>query len=68
MRITRTVVAMGLGLGGCTMPQTPGDLVGSYHISAELSDNSCGDAALPAAQHLSFDVDIRSDKHGGGYW
>jgi len=48
--------------------QQPGELVGTYHVSAELSDNSCGQDALPAAQHLSFDVDIRRDKAGSGYW
>lgn len=66
--MARTLVAIGLGLGGCMMPKTPGELVGSYHISAELTDNTCGQSALPAAPHLSFNVDIRRDKHGGGYW
>jgi hypothetical protein len=60
-------VVLWLGSIGCTMPKTPGELVGAYHISGELTDNSCGSSALPAANRLSFDVEIRED-HGAGLW
>lgn len=50
---------------GCVMPKTPGELVGAYHISGALTENSCGTAALPAADRLSFDVEIRRNKSEG---
>jgi hypothetical protein len=61
------VVVLGVGSVGCAMPKRPGELVGAYHISGELTDNSCGSSALPAANRLSFDVEIRQD-HGAGLW
>jgi hypothetical protein len=66
----RALLNVLLGLGsicGCTVPKTPGELVGAYHITGQLTDNSCGTSALPAANSLSFDVEIRQD-HGAGLW
>jgi hypothetical protein len=56
------------GYTACTMPEElPGELVGAYRIDGALMENSCGSAALPAADPLRFDVEIR--KHdGGGVW
>jgi hypothetical protein len=61
------VLTFALWLCGCPQSNAPGKLVGSYHISGALTDNTCGSAALPAADHLSFDVDVREAK-GAGYW
>jgi hypothetical protein len=55
-------------LCACQVPDPPGDLVGAYHIDGELTDNTCGSDALPAADPLTFDVEIRKDKQGHGLW
>jgi hypothetical protein len=52
---------------GCKMPEPPGELLGSYHVEGELKVNECGSEALPAADPLSFDVQIRRDARMG-YW
>jgi hypothetical protein len=49
------------------MPEPPGELLGSYHVEGELMVNECGSEALPAADPLSFDVQIRRDARMG-YW
>jgi hypothetical protein len=50
------------------MPQEPaGELVGAYRIRGALMENSCGSAALPAADPLNFDVQIRT-QNGSGLW
>jgi hypothetical protein len=50
------------------MPQEPvGELVGAYRIRGALMENSCGSAALPAADPLNFDVQIRK-QNGSGLW
>lgn len=54
-------------LAACAMPEPPGELVGDYHIEGALTENECGDEALPAADPLSFDVQIRRDGKAG-YW
>jgi hypothetical protein len=64
------IVAVGLvaTAWGCAMPQEPaGDLVGAYRIHGALLENSCGSAALPAADPLNFDVQIRQ-QNGSGLW
>ena len=55
-------------LYGCALPEDrPGDLVGAYRIDGSLMENSCGSAALPAADPLNFDVEIRKQGRSG-YW
>jgi hypothetical protein len=50
------------------MPQEPaGDLVGAYRIRGDLLENSCGSAAVPAADPLNFNVQIRTE-NGAGLW
>ena len=49
------------------MPKPPGELVGVYAIEGALTKNECGNDALPAADPLSFDVELRK-KDGTGYW
>jgi hypothetical protein len=52
----------------CAMPQElPGELVGAYRITGALIENSCGSAALPAADSLDFNVEIR-EQDGSGLW
>jgi hypothetical protein len=64
------VVALALGFApiACTVPKPPGELVGAYHIEGKLVENSCGAAALPASDTLSFDVEVRQDEQGRGVW
>jgi hypothetical protein len=52
---------------GCAMPKPPGELVGVYSIEGALTQNECGEDALPAANPLIFDVELRQDD-GTGYW
>jgi hypothetical protein len=49
------------------MPKPPGELVGVYAIEGALTENECGTDALPAADPLSFDVELR-EEDGTGYW
>jgi hypothetical protein len=65
----RSVAAALLCLAlACTTSEPPGALVGAYHIDGQLLDNSCGKAALPAAEALKFDVEVRRDDQGRGIW
>jgi hypothetical protein len=68
-RILRIAVlsAPGAALGACSMPEPPGELVGAYHVDGALTENQCGDEALPANDPLSFEVQIRRDQRSG-YW
>ena len=45
----------------CQMPEPPGELVGEYAITGTLLDNTCGDAALPVADVLSYRVQLRRE-------
>lgn len=56
-----------VALIGCQMPELPGEEVGSYAISGELMENSCGREALPAADPLEFQAQLRRE-NGVGYW
>jgi hypothetical protein len=56
------------GLGGCAMPtELPGQHVGAYSVSGELTENSCGSAAVPAVDPLQFNVEVRENQ-GTGLW
>lgn len=61
------LLALGSAATGCKMPEPPGELVGAYHITGKLTENTCGTDALPAVSRLSFDVQIRRN-HGSGLW
>jgi hypothetical protein len=54
-------------VGACNESTPSGVLVGFYSIQGVLTENSCGQAALPAESPLKFDVQIREDG-GIGYW
>jgi hypothetical protein len=60
--------ALGVAAMACAAPEPPGKLVGAYHIQGKLLENTCGTAALPASDTLSFDVEIRQDEQGRGIW
>ena len=59
--------AVGALLSACNDGAPSGVLVGFYAIQGVLSENTCGQAALPASTELKFDVQIREDD-GIGYW
>ena len=53
---------------GCQrQAEAVGDLVGVYAIDGALTENSCGQAALPAVDPLRFEVEIRYTDTVG-YW
>jgi hypothetical protein len=56
-----------LSLAACAVPDPPGELIGAYSITGALQENSCGSTAVPAADPLRFDVQVRRDK-GIGLW
>jgi hypothetical protein len=60
--------ALGVAAIACTVPEPPGRLIGAYHIEGKLLENTCGTAALPASDSLSFDVEVRQDEQGRGIW
>src|SRR6476646_5957698 len=47
--------------------ELPGEHVGAYSVSGELTENSCGSAAIPAVDPLQFEVELRDDQ-GTGLW
>lgn len=53
-----------LSLGGCLNfrkvddAKAPGDLLGVYQVEGQLSDSSCGEGALGAADSWSFEVKL----------
>lgn len=47
--------------------ELPGDLVGDYAVTGTLVDHTCGKQALPAADPMLFDVELRED-NGQGFW
>lgn len=51
-----------VGLSACVVPEPRGDLVGAYAIAGELTENTCGNDALPARSPLKFNVELRIDK------
>jgi hypothetical protein len=56
------------GFTACAMPdELPGELVGAYRIEGALMENSCGGSAVPAADPLRFNVEIRK-QDGSGLW
>jgi hypothetical protein len=55
-------------LSACMKDEPPGDLIGAYHVDGALTENTCGTDALPAADTLNFDVEIRKDDQGRGLW
>src|SRR5262245_27885065 len=62
------LVSLPLCAIGCAMPdELPGELVGAYHIEGALMENACGSDAVPAADPLSFDVEVRV-ADGSGLW
>jgi hypothetical protein len=60
--------ALGIATIACAVPEPPGTLVGAYHIEGKLLENTCGKAALPASDTLSYDVEVRQDEQGRGIW
>jgi hypothetical protein len=52
-------------VSACAMPEPPGELVGAYRIEGTLLENTCGSTAVPAADPLRFDVELRSDGDTG---
>ena len=56
-----------LGLGACNQGTKPGSLVGNYAIHGVLSENTCGQSALPTVNPLDFVVELRTDS-GVAYW
>jgi len=60
------LVLLALAASAC-QAKPPGDLVGDYAITAELMENTCGDAALPLADSLEYRVQVRRDGRTA-YW
>jgi len=67
MRASKLVLVSFALAGGACQAAPPGDLVGAYAITAELMENTCGDAALPLAEVLEYRVELRRDGRTA-YW
>jgi hypothetical protein len=52
---------------GCKNPTDGTTLVGVYSIKGVLTENSCGQTALPVPNPLEYQVEIR-EQDGIGYW
>lgn len=60
-------LAIELTAVGCKMPMPPGELVGKYAITSALIENTCGEAALPVAETLAYNAELRADGLNA-YW
>lgn len=60
-------LALAAALSGCKNAIDDAALVGVYSITGVLTENSCGQTALPAPNPLEYRVEIR-EKDGVGYW
>jgi hypothetical protein len=67
MRASKLVLLLLAIAGSACQAKPPGDLVGEYVITAELMENTCGDAALPLADQLEYRVEVRRDGRTA-YW
>jgi hypothetical protein len=67
MRASMFVFVLLVLAGSACQAKPPGDLVGQYAVTAELMDNTCGDAALPLAEVLEYRVELRRDGRTA-YW
>ena len=66
-RVWLSGVALAAAASGCKNAIEDADLVGVYSIKGVLTENSCGQTALPAPNPLEYRVEIR-EKDGVGYW
>lgn len=68
MRASKLVfLLLALAASACQMAELPGELVGEYAVTAELMENTCGEAALPLAEVLEYRVQLRRDGRTA-YW
>lgn len=65
MRVAVVVFAFAV-LVGCTN-KAPGTLLGTFAITGELTESTCGPDALPTPDPLTFTAEIR-DNDGLKYW
>ncbi len=63
-----SLLALGLGLTGCEQAfgtkdaHQPGELLGTFHVTATRSQNSCGEGALGSTPSWEFDVTLAKDR------
>lgn len=61
------LLALGAGLAGCAQAfgtadaHQPGELLGTYHVTATRTQNSCGEGALGTTPSWEFDVKLARD-------
>jgi hypothetical protein len=56
-----------LAVCGCEPPVYPGDSLGTFDVVGALEENTCGSAAVPALDPLTFSVELR--RQGAlAYW
>jgi hypothetical protein len=65
LQVISTLVA--LASAGCAKQSASGELVGAYAVRGQLTDNTCGQAALPSKNLLSYTVELRND-NGAATW
>lgn len=67
MRILSTLL-LTVGSAACNPVELPGELVGSYDITGQLVENSCGTGAFPAKNPLEFRVQVRREGDELAQW
>src|SRR4051812_37474374 len=61
------LAALALSTLGCAKAKPAGELVGVYAVAGALEENTCGQTALPTANPLAFNVEVRNAE-GVGSW
>jgi hypothetical protein len=67
MRASKLIFVLLSFCGVACQAKPPGDLVGSYAVTASLMDNTCGEDALPLSEVLEYRVQLRRDGRTA-YW
>ncbi|MFW5926209.1 MAG: hypothetical protein ACOCV4_08570 [Myxococcota bacterium] len=58
---------LGVLVGSACTPEYPGETAGTFTVTGRLDENTCGSDAVPAADPLVFDVELRRED-GQAWW
>ncbi len=64
----RVVLSLVVLLSGCPVPESPGELVGTYSFLGTLAEHTCGTFAIPDETPLRLVAEIRAEPDGLAYW
>lgn len=60
-------MVLGVLVGSACTPEYPGETAGTFTVTGRLEENTCGSDAVPTADPLVFDVELRRED-GQAWW